>query len=356
MVRNNAVFLKKWTLFSGFEKSVFYFMRKIRLALPSKGRLSEESFAFLARCGLRVYRPNPRQYIATIPNYPHVQVILQRPGDIATGVRQGSLDFGITGYDILAEKNFGHEQKTLIMHDALGFGHCTINLAAPNEAGIVSLADLRERARLSNAPIRIATKFPHVTGKFLDGQNITSYRLIDAEGTLEIAPMIGFADVIVDLVSSGMTLRENGLTPLTGGEILRSQSVLVANRTALQERADVLQFARTLLENIEAHLRAKDSVMIVANMRGESAEVVAEKMFAHRELSGLRGPTIAPIYTRNSEGKRWFSVSIAVHRRELDQTIATLRSIGGSGVIVTPALFIFEEEPVRYRAMIEALC
>lgn len=330
-------------------------MRKIRLALPSKGRLAEESFAFLERCGLRIYRPNSRQYIATIPSFPDVQVILQRPGDIATGVRQGSLDFGITGYDMLAEKNFGHEEKMLILHDALGFGACTVNLAAPNEAGIISVDDLRERARLSATPIRIATKFPNVTSQFLEANHISSYRLIDAEGTLEIAPMIGFADVIVDLVSSGVTLRENGLTQLAGGEILRSQSVLVANRAALCEREDVLAFARTLLENIEAHLRAKESVMIVANMRGESADAVAERMFSHSELSGLRGPTIAPVYTRNGEGKRWFSISIAVNRRELDQTIAALRSIGGSGVIVTPALFIFEEEPVRYRAMIEAL-
>ncbi len=330
-------------------------MRKIRLALPSKGRLAEESFAFLERCGLRIYRPNTRQYIATIPSKPNVQVILQRPGDIATGVRQGSLDFGITGYDVLVEKNFGHEEKTLVLHDALGFGKCTINLAAPNESGIESVADLRARAQQLDTPLRIATKFPQLTGQFLESHDIANYRLIDAEGTLEIAPMIGFADVIVDLVSSGVTLRENGLTQLSEGEILRSQSVLVANRAALRERADVLTFARTLLENIEAHLRAKESVMIVANMRGESAEAVAENMFSHSELSGLRGPTIAPVYTRNGEGKRWFSISIAVNRRELDKTIAALRSIGGSGVIVTPALFIFEEEPVRYRAMIEAL-
>ncbi|MEM7112069.1 MAG: ATP phosphoribosyltransferase [Chloroflexota bacterium] len=330
-------------------------MRKIRLALPSKGRLSEESFALLERCGLRVYRPNSRQYIATIPSYPDVQVILQRPGDIATGVRQGSLDFGITGYDMLAEKNFGQEDKMLILHDALGFGKCTVNLAAPNESGIVSIADLRERARLSDTPIRIATKFPHVTTKFLDAQNISSYRLIDAEGTLEIAPMIGFTDVIVDLISSGVTLRENGLTQLAGGEILRSQSTLVANRAALREREDALAFARTLLENIEAHLRAKDSVMIVANMRGESADSIAEKVFSHSHLTGLRGPTIAPVYTRNGGGNRWFSISIAVSCHELDTTIGALRSIGGSGVIVTPALFVFEEEPLRYRAMIEAL-
>ena len=330
----------------------------IRLALPSKGRMAELSFEFLEKCGLRVHRPNSRQYIARIPMYPNVEVILQRPGDIAIGVRQGSLDFGMVGYDLHAEKNFGHEHKTLILHDALGFGRCTLNFAAPNALGIQSMDELRAYASKladNGQPLRVATKFPKLTGAFLEQHAITPFRLIDAEGTLEIAPTIGFADVIVDLVSSGQTLRDNQLCTLENGEILRSQSMLIANRNALKTRPDVLAMAQILLENIEAYLRAKDSVMVVANMRGKSAELIAERMFNHSELSGLRGPTIAPIYTNNGDGHRWFSISIAIKKAEMTQTINALRSIGGSGVIVTPALYIFEEEPKRYRAMLDAL-
>ena len=329
----------------------------IRLALPSKGRLSEQSFEFLERCGMRVFRPNARQYIASIPSQPQVEVILQRPGDIVIGIRQGSLDFGITGLDILAEKNFGHEDKFLTLHDALGFGGCTLNLAAPDESHLASIDDLRKLAieKSHDRPLRIATKFPNITRNFLDRENISPYRLIDAEGTLEIAPKIGYADVIVDLVSSGLTLRDNQLSMIEGGELLRSQAVLVANRQALQKRPEALDFAGVLLEYIEAHMRGRESVMVVSNMRGDSAEAVATKMFAHPELSGLRGPTIAPIFTRDGNGQRWFSISIAVKKRELQRTIGALRESGGSGVIVTPAIFIFEEQPQRYRAMLDAL-
>lgn len=330
----------------------------IRLALPSKGRMAELSFDFLEKCGLRVNRPNSRQYIAHIPMYPNVEVILQRPGDIAIGVRQGSLDFGMVGNDLHAEKNFGHEDKTLTLHDALGFGRCTLNFAAPNSLNISSMHDLQTYAQelaAGGQPLRVATKFPKLTGDFLQRHAIEPFRLIDAEGTLEIAPTIGFADVIVDLVSSGQTLRDNHLHILDEGEILRSQSMLIANRQALTMRPDVLAMARIFLENIEAYLRAKDSVMVVANMRGDSAEIIATRMFNHSELAGLRGPTIAPIYTNNGDGHRWFSISIAIKKAEMTQTINALRSIGGSGVIVTPALYIFEEEPKRYRAMLDAL-
>lgn len=329
---------------------------QLRFALPSKGRLSEAAFAFLDRCGLRVFRPNSRQYIAQIPSQPNVQVILQRPGDIGIGVRQGSLDFGITGYDVMVEKNFHALDRIIVLHDALGFGKCTLNFAAPDDLGVDSLADLQafaERLAADGNKLRVASKFPNVSADFLDKHGIANYKLIDAEGTLEIAPMIGFADVIVDLVESGQTLRDNHLHTIDGGEILKTQTVLIGNRHALTHHPEARAFARTLLEYIEGYLRAKSSYLVVTNVRGESAEAIANKLFDHDSLSGLRGPTISPIYTRDSE--QWFSVSLAVKQAEMQDTIAALRQIGGSGVIVTPATYIFEEEPVRYRQMLTGL-
>ncbi len=329
----------------------------IRLALPSKGQLAERSFEFFEQIGMRVSRPNQRQYIATIPSMPQVEVILQRPGDIAIGIRQGSLDFGVTGYDILTEKNHGYEERYLLLHDALGFGRCTLNIAVPSESQIGSLADLRAltEEKAAEKPLRVATKFPNITRTFLDQHDIKPVRLINAEGTLEIAPRIGYADIIVDLVSSGLTLRDNQLLKLPDGEILQSQAVLVANRQALQTRSDALQFAAQLLEYIEAFMRGNESVMVVSNMRGDSAEAVAQCMFDHPELAGLRGPTIAKVYTRDASEQNWYSISIAVKKHELQRTISALREAGGSGVIVTPATYIFEEQPARYRAMLDAL-
>src|SRR5512138_3693815 len=102
----------------------------IRFSLPSKGRLESSTLDFLSAAGLRVFKPNPRQYEATIPTLPGLGVIFQRPSDIVVSVRQGSVDFGITGLDVIEEKR-GTNGDILVLHDALGFGHCSLKLAVP---------------------------------------------------------------------------------------------------------------------------------------------------------------------------------------------------------------------------------
>src|SRR6266540_6416229 len=102
----------------------------IRLSLPSKGCLESSALEFLSAAGLRVFKPNPRQYQAAIPALPDLGVIFQRPGDIVVSVRQGSVDFGITGMDVIEEKR-GDNGDILILHDSLGFGHCALTLAVP---------------------------------------------------------------------------------------------------------------------------------------------------------------------------------------------------------------------------------
>ena len=141
-------------------------------------------------------------------------VLFQRPGDIVVGVRQGTVDFGVTGLDVVAEKAHGSD-NVLVLHDELGFGPCTLNLAVPEET------PLRHDGRpgrvgggawgATAVPLRVATKFPNLTRDMLDAHQVAPYRLSSPEGTLEIAPAIGFADVIADLVSSGITLRDNHL-------------------------------------------------------------------------------------------------------------------------------------------------
>jgi ATP phosphoribosyltransferase len=332
----------------------------IRLALPSKGILQDGSIEYLEACGLKIFRSNPRQYAATIPSLPGVVVMFQRPGDIVTSVRAGSIDFGITGYDVLAEKEAHRGGEVLVIHDDLGFGACTLNLAVPEAAPIQSIADLRGWANELGATgqaIRIATKFPQVTAAFLERNDVGPFQLISVDGTLEIAPAIGYADLICDLVSSGITLRDNHLRPLSDGEVLRSQAVLIANRRALQERPDVLATARHLLEYIEAYSRARGSFLITANIRGNSAEEIAQRMFDQTSLGGLQGPTIAPVVAREHLrlDTNWYAINIIVRQENLFEAVGELRAIGGSGVVVVPCAYIFEEEPVRYRAMVGAL-
>ncbi len=328
---------------------------EIRLALPSKGRLELDTLDLLANAGLRVHKPNPRQLMATIPNLPQLAVLFQRAGDIVVSVRDGSVDFGITGWDVVAERN-GEGGSVLTLLPELGFGACTLNVIVPeSQLEVHRMAHLATwQARLGR-PLRVATKFPLLTRRFFDHHGVEDVRLISAEGTLEIAPTIGYADLVVDLVSTGTTLRDNRLRVLEDGLILSSQACLIANRAALKSSRQVLAVARQLLEFIVAHRRAADNVAISANMRGESPEAIASRMFARSAIGGLQGPTIAPVVTRNPGDTPWYAVNIVVRKDQLAQAIAELREIGGSGVIVTPVVYIFEEEPEAYRAMLAAL-
>ena len=141
---------------------------------------------------------------------------------------------------------------------------------------------------------------------------------------------------------------------LDDGIVIRSQATLIAHRPALQSRPQVLALARTLLETIEAHLRAEEHLSIVANMRGESPETIARLMFKQKTLGGLQGPTISQVVVRDGS-PNWHAVHIVVRQDQLFEAVSELRGIGGSGVVVTPVVYIFEEEPGRIRAMIEAL-
>ena len=327
--------------------------RPVRLSLPSKGRLSEDAMNFLNACGLKVSKPNPRQYEARIPALPDLVVLFQRPSDIVVSVRDGSVDFGISGLDVI-EENRGDNGEILILHEDLNFGGCYLNLAVSEEMeDVQNMEDLQAYSAKLKNPLRVATKFPKLTERFLEKYGISA-RLIYAEGTLETAPSIGYADIISDLVSSGQTLRDNRLRALPDGKILQSQSALIANLNSLKSNPKALKIAQTLLEYTEAYLRARDNLAIFANMRGASPEAIADKLFNETSLSGLQGPTISRIVTRDKD-PNWYAVHIIVSRSELFQTISELRSIGGSGVVVSPVTYIFEEEPPRYAAMLKAI-
>ena len=326
----------------------------VRLSLPSKGRLGQQALELLGDCGLEVRKTNPRRYAASIPALPALTVIFQRPGDIVVSVRDGSVDFGITGMDLVAERR-GENGALLVLHDQLGFGRCRLCLAVPEAWKDVStLSDLKMREQSLGRPLRVATKFPNLTGTFLAHLEGLAFDLVDAEGALEVAPTIGYADMICDLVSTGQTLHDNRLRPLEDGVILSSEAALIANRAALQSRPQVLKVARLLLEYIEAHLRAEDHLTVFANMRGDSPRAIAARMFEQETLGGLQGPTISPVVVRG-EDDGWYAVHIVVRRDSLFEAVAELRSIGGSGVVVTPVAYIFEEEPDRCQAMLEAL-
>jgi ATP phosphoribosyltransferase len=324
----------------------------LRISLPSKGRLADDALNFMAACGLAVYKPNPRQYEAIVPALPGLHILFQRPGDIVVSVRDGSVDFGITGLDVVEERK-GENGDLIVLHEALNFGSCTLNLAVPEAwDDVLTVADLAARGARLGRPLRVATKYPTLAASYLDRVGII-HTLISAEGTLETAPAIGYADLICDVVSSGQTLRDNRLRPLSDGVLLISQAVLIANTRSLKARPAALQMARTLLEFFEAHLRASENLAVFANMRGASPEAIADLIFQRCSVKGLQGPTISRVIVPDETG--WYAVNIVVPRSQIFQTISELRAIGGSGVVVTPITYIFDEEPPRYTAMLQKL-
>lgn len=324
-----------------------------RISLPSKGRLADDALSFLNACGLTVYKPNPRQYEAVIPALPELCVLFQRPGDIVVSVQEGSVDFGITGLDVVEERKNGNGDL-ILLHEALGFGNCTLNLAVPEAWQDVSnVADLAGKSAKLNRPLRVATKYPNLAGKFLRQHGI-SHTLISAEGTLETAPAIGYADMICDVVSSGQTLRDNRLRPISDGNLLASQAVLIANTHALKTRPKALKVAQTLLEFFEAYLRARENLAVFANMRGSSPEEIAALIFTRCNIRGLQGPTISRVIVQGDD-PNWYAVNIIVQRNQIFQAINELRAIGGSGVVVMPITYIFDEEPPRYIRMLKFL-
>jgi ATP phosphoribosyltransferase len=326
---------------------------KVRIALPSKGLLADGSKELLASVGFAVYNPNPRQYRAQIPALPGVEVIFQRPGDIVVSVREGSVEFGITGRDVYLEKK-GADGAILELHSALGFGACSLNVIAPEEWTDIDHVDqLPVYQKNMGRPLRVATKFPVLTRSFFEGIGGITIEVIRAEGTLEIAPTVGYADLIVDLVSTGTTLRDNRLKMLEGGLIIHSQGCLLANLARLRSSSKTLSIATKTLELIGAHLRAREKLAIFANVRGSSSEAIAEQVFQKRAIGGLQGPTISRLITQDRQS--WYALHLIVSKDQLHQAIKEIREIGGSGVVGTPVSYIFEEEPPEVTSMLAAL-
>lgn len=206
-------------------------------------------------------------------------------------------------------------------------------------------------------PLRVATGFTYLGPKFMKDNGIKHVAFSTADGALEAAPAMGIADAILDLVSSGTTLKENNLKEIEGGVVLESQAALVASRKSLIGRKGVLETTHEMLERLEAHLRAMGQFTVTANMRGSSAEEVAERVLSQPSLSGLQGPTVSPVFCKR-DGKvsaDYYAIVICVPKKALYKSIQQLRAIGGSGVLISPLTYIFDEETPRWRQLVSKL-
>lgn len=320
------------------------------VALPSKGNLAEPCDSFFARAGLRIYKPNRRQYSATIPRLPQAEVVYQRPLDILNKVLEGRADIGVTGLDIVAEH--GEDSADVMVIDRLGFGRCELLLAVPDSwidvTSIADLSDLSLRHQERGGQLRIATKFSNLTRNFLYQQGISHFLLVHAEGAMEAAPRMGYADLIADLSQTGTTLRENHLRPIDGGAIIDSEAVLIANRRRLRESPSKLETLREMIELIEANRRARQFVSLRANISGESVTDVQQRILANPALSGSKGPGVVAVASPSGSSDRWFETNLLVRSELIHKTMQHLRAIGGADIIVAHPDYVFDEKSETY--------
>jgi ATP phosphoribosyltransferase len=335
----------------------------LRFGVPRGGRIEEPVLEFLASCGLRVRKEGERQLTAEIRGLPGVTVILQRQRDIMLQVAEGKSDIGITGQDLVQE--YGREgDDVVVLFDNLGFSKSDMVVAVPDSwLDVSTLADLSDVAaalRERGDDLRVATSFPNLARRFFYANGITHFTLVHTEGGVEAAPGVGFADVVVDVSSTGTTLRENNLKVLRNGTILRSQACLIGNRRALAASREKREVTRRVLEQIEARLRAESYYSVTANMRGGSERDVAEALLATPATRGERGPTVARVYTPDdldgaAHDGAWFAATIIVREQDLLPAVDHLREAGGSGVSVLPLRYLFDARSNRYEAMLAAL-
>lgn len=277
---------------------------KLKIAIQKSGRLSEESLRLLRDCGININ--NGLSKLKTdADNFP-IEVFFLRDDDIPQYIEDGVADIGIVGENVLLEKN--KEVKTI---DRLGFGKCRLSLAFPKEKNYRSVKDLNG--------LRIATSYSNILAKYLKQQKIKA-EIHEISGSVEIAPGIGLADAICDLVSTGSTLLSNGLKEVE--VILRSEAVLIANKKLNKEKAEILA---KLLFRIKALRSAKRNKYILLNAPNKKLDAIC------KILPGMKSPTILPLAE-----KGWSSVHSVVEENEFWEIIEKLKNNGAQGILVVP--------------------
>jgi len=278
----------------------------IRIALPNKGRLAESARELLERAGLEFDMTHERSLTATLGD--DFQALFVRANDIPEFVADGAADLGITGRDLVEES--GRPLEVLL---DLGFGRCRLAVAAREE----------DTAALAGLPAgtRVATTFPRLTRRYFEAVG-TAVEVVPISGAAEIAPHLGVADVIVDLVSTGTTLRINGLRELA--TVLDSTALLIARPEALQRPGSATP-VRELVAALESVIRAEGKRYLMANVRRDSLDGVK------RILPGISGPTIVDVL----DSGEYVAAHAVVDRKDVYRTIAQLKEIGATGILVT---------------------
>ncbi len=273
------------------------------VAIPNKGRLSQPSLDLLIQAGIKPESEDRKLIVST--NNPKIDILFARARDIPEFVYVDAAQVGITGYDMVIESDVDVE---VVMK--LGFGRAKLVVAVPVNSDVKRVEDLEGK--------RVATEFRRITERFFKERGI-EVEIVEVSGACENAPYIGIADAIVDLTSTGRTLRMNNLRVVE--EVLETEAVLIANKRHLEEFE-----VRALITSVEGVLNAKGMMYIMMNVPEDALEEVK------RIVPGLKGPTVM----RVESDENLLAVHVVVHEDKLFEVLEKLKKVGARDILIVP--------------------
>jgi len=280
---------------------------QIRIALPSKGRISDPAVKLLEKAGIGL-KDTANRKLFSETNDEEISVMFTRAADIPEFVADGAADLGMTGLDLIEEK----EADVEILED-LKFGQTKLVLAAPEESDINSLKDIKYGAV-------VATEFPNLTEKYLKSKGIL-VKIVELSGSTEIAPFIGVADIIADLTSTGTTLKMNHLRIID--TVLESSIKLIANKKSFEDKNEKIDAIRTGIKGV---MDAEGKKLVMMNVAEEFLEDVKKAM------PGLTGPTVSNVLSDNGV----MAVHAVVDEKDVFNLVNQLKKIGARDILVVP--------------------
>lgn len=279
-------------------------MSKLKIAIQKNGRLNEKSLGLLLECGIRI--PNGTTRLRTsATNFP-VEILFLRDDDIPQYVEQQVADVGILGENVVLEKD-----KKVTVVEKLGFASCRLSLAIRKEEAYTGVGYFNNK--------KVATSYPKILSRFFEEQHITA-EIEEISGSVEIAPGIGLADAVCDIVSTGSTLFTNGLKEVD--TVMESQAVLITGTELSEEKTEILN---RILFRIKAVRNAREHKYIMLNTTNDKIAAIC------KILPGINSPTIIPLAEKN-----WSSLHSVIKEDQFWEVIHQLKQAGAEGILVSP--------------------
>ena len=277
-------------------------MKTLKIAIQKSGRLNEKSVELLKNCGLS-FENYKSSLISPVSNFP-LEILFLRDDDIPEYVQDGIADLGIVGENVIQET-----EVEVSYLQRLGFGKCSLKIAVPNTNDIQDISELNGKS--------IATTYPVILGKFLKDKGIQA-DIRTISGSVEISPGLGLSDAICDLVSTGGTLKSNGLKPFA--EVMASEAVLIGRKGSENE-----DLVKELIQRIQSVLRAKETKYVVLNVHRDNLAAIIKL------LPGVKSPSVVSLAEEN-----WVAVHTVIPERDFWDRISQLKQAGAQGIVVMP--------------------